>query len=275
MEIDFNTWKIRGANSGQQFTKPWIENRISIFMNFTLNSLKNQTNQNFLALIRYADQTEGLVKQALKKYPGLPANIKFAKLSNHMQISLEYIQGSEFTYIVRLDSDDMYHLSFIQQLHDYKPKEGTKVLINQKGYMYNSLNYSLSTYTRSSPPFYTLIYKTEDYLQGIRYRIKGHANAIRLRHEILKPRNFIVVIHNGNSLSTFVKEKMVTNPLEVKRILQQFMGGNIPAPPKRPNFKRRVNSTHWTANGMPPNNTSQGDSQMFKLNRNDPKKDNR
>ncbi|WP_167578084.1 glycosyltransferase family A protein [Ammoniphilus sp. YIM 78166] len=222
---------------------------MSIFMKFTAQSLKNQTNKNFIALVQYADQTEHIIRQTLKKYPKLPGNIRFIKGTDFEQEVARYIAGSESLYMARLDSDDMYHKTFIQQLHDYKPKKDTQVLINQKGYIYNSLNHTLSTYTRSSPPFFTFIYDTEKYLAGKRYKINGHNDAIKLPHEVLKPLNFIVVIHNANTMSKFTRENMVTDSAKIKQILQQFMGSRTPALPKKPaNFKRRVNAAHWNGN---------------------------
>lgn len=86
--------------------------------------------------------------------------------------------------------------------------------------------------TATSPAFYTLIYKVKDYLNGTRYRLKGgHPAVIRLRHDKLNRKNYVHIIHKGNSMSKFRSKKgkhidnqrMIKNPSHVKRILSQYI----------------------------------------------------
>lgn len=65
VDILFNAWK----RSSRIYDRDWIENRMKIFMNYTLKSLKGQSNQNYIALVRYDRSTEKLIRQALSKYP--------------------------------------------------------------------------------------------------------------------------------------------------------------------------------------------------------------
>lgn len=224
IDIPFNVCTF----SNKRLTKKWINQRILIFMKFTLQSLKIQTNQDFIALIQYDDNTRELVKQALANYDTLPRNVKFVSQSEHRNQILEYIRGYEYLYLVRLDSDDMYHKSFIQQLHEYKPKENTIALINQSGYLYNSLQNRLAKIHFTSPPFYTLIYKVKDYIGGKRYKLPGgHPSAIKVPHEILEKANFVVVIHSNNDSTSFklAKDKdIIVDEFKIKEILKEFMG---------------------------------------------------
>ncbi|MCM1989301.1 glycosyltransferase family A protein [Oceanirhabdus seepicola] len=212
------------------FTKEWIENRIDIFMNYTLKSLKNQTNQNFLARVIYHHSTEKIVKQTLAKYDELPNNVKFLTRKQYNQDILEVIKGHDYLYFVRLDSDDMYHKSYIQKLHDYQPKKETKALINQKGYVYDSINNRLIEFFHKSPPFFTFIFKVEEFLSGVRwYKTEhGHTGVIKLPHEILQGRNYIFHAHNNNVIRkegyfNSKKYKQI-HKSKVRQILKQFIG---------------------------------------------------
>ncbi|MDF2035795.1 glycosyltransferase [Cytobacillus oceanisediminis] len=222
IDIVFNTF---GFNE-QRYTKEWIDNRIAVFTKFTRSSLENQTNQDFVTFVRYEDKTKDLVEQALSNHKKLPNNIQFVNKKEYRDRFNEVIQNSKEFFKVRLDSDDMYHNSFIQQLHDYKPKKGTEILINQKGYIYDSLEGRLATYYYKSPPFYTFVYNTEDYLNGTRYKTPGgHAGAIQLKHEILDGSNYMVVVHSKNNSTKFSsrwRQDMIDDQGKVKNILRSF-----------------------------------------------------
>lgn len=222
IRIPFNT---SNHNGEERFTREWIDYRISVFMKFTLESLKNQTNQEFITLVRYVPETEDLIQQALRKYDRLPTNILFISNSDYKEFIINDIKNYNDLYLVRLDSDDMYHQSFIQQLYDYDHKEKTKVLINQYGYIYDSLRHLVCAVKRKSPPFYVELYKSKNYIEGERHRITGHNRAIQLPHEIIKERNYVIVIHSNNTASYYdVDEERSMHNGEEKKILKEFMG---------------------------------------------------
>ncbi|AKL95220.1 putative rhamnosyl transferase [Clostridium aceticum] len=220
--IEFNS-----RANGISRTKDWIDYRMDIFNKFTLQSLKKQTNQDFLVLVRYAEKTTDLIKGALSHYPTLPNNIRFIENEKYESIIEKSIKGYEFLYLVRLDCDDVYHKTFINQLHEYKPKKNTRALINQKGYVYDSVNHRLGNWYYVSPPFYTLIYKVKDYLAGERVPIpKGHCTVIKNPHEIIHKKNYAVIVHGNNTLNAFNNHrtgKIITNKKEIQNILKHFI----------------------------------------------------
>lgn len=225
MDISFNVKKFKE----ERLSKEWIDQRISIFMHYTLKSLKKQSNQEFLAPVQYDPFTEDLIKKALTTYDSLPANIQYVTPGEYYELILDGIKGYDYLYLVRLDCDDMYHQSFIQQLHDYKPKANTRVLINQRGYMYDSVHNRIVEIFNPSPPFYTLIYNTEDYVKGIRYKLPGgHGGAIKLPHEIIDKNNYVIHVHSNNTLNKFRPHKFMVGDIisddnKVKEIIQKFM----------------------------------------------------
>ncbi|WP_394172243.1 glycosyltransferase [Guptibacillus hwajinpoensis] len=226
VDIAFNNWALNDTEN-QRWTKEWIERRMEIFMSFTAKSLENQTNQDFTALVQYDDHTEHLVKKAMRKYKRLPSNIKMIPHSELKMQFENHVRDAKFGYFVRLDSDDLYHESFIQQLHDFQDSENINVVINQKGYVYDAIQDRLATVSFKSPPFYTLIYKTEDFLNGFRYEMKGHRSIIEMPHHILTNRNYTIIVHAQNTSTTF-KEKyekgMIHDTSEKNRVLNGFLG---------------------------------------------------
>jgi hypothetical protein len=226
VDILFNAWE----KSEQVFRKDWIEQRISIFMKYTLKSLKAQTNQDFVTIVRYHKDTRNLIQNALAKYAPLPQNVRFVSSNEYTRGIIENIKGYDVLYLVRLDSDDMYHKTFIQKLHDYKPKADTEVLICQKGYIYDSVKNRIAEYFHISPQFYTFIYDVKDYINGKRYRLpSSHYDAIKMKHEILEGNNYVNLVHSNNTLFTFedsinkIVGEVITDKTRIGSILKNFM----------------------------------------------------
>lgn len=223
--INFNAMHLHD----RRFDPGWIEKRINIFREFTLKSLINQSQQDFLALLQYEEKTEESIWQALSKFPPLPDNIEFVRAGKYEDRILKYVGDSPEFYIARIDSDDMYHQSFMKLLHEYQPgSEHVAVLIPQDGYIYDSINHRLAHWSHYSPPFYTLIYQTSDFLRRIRYKlIGGHSKMIRFNHEILPPGYFMVVVHRENSVTSFNRSqrgKIITEERKIEQILNDFRG---------------------------------------------------
>lgn len=222
INIIFNTFRW----NERRLEKDWVDDRIEKFMKFSLRSLKLQTNQDFLTLVQYDPLSEENVKQALEKYDKLPENIQFVIPKGNP--ILKHLEGYDTLYLIRLDSDDAYHKSFIQQLHVYQPKADTEVIINQKGYLYDTIRNRLAHIFYESPQFYTFIYKVPEYLSGKRYTLPGdHAGAITLKHEILDKRNFLNIVHSSNVLKTsrhIPYKDIIRNSEEVRAIVKEYLG---------------------------------------------------
>ncbi len=227
-------------NNEQTKSKDWITYRIKIFMKYTLKSLKLQTNQNFVAFIIYDDKTKDLIKDRLNKYEDLPKNIIFIKKSKFRNRVLDYTSNNDFLYMTRLDTDDLYHKSYIQKLIDFKPKKDTKLLLSQHGYIYNSYKNTLvKLWFNGCPPFFTIIFTSAEMKEKVnKYRIVPYHNAFYYKypnHEIIPGRNYLWHIHQQNyqTAAAYARYKnndlrhvdidnMITDKNEVNKILKNF-----------------------------------------------------
>ena len=231
----------------------WIKNRLNIFMSYTLKSLKNQTNQDFVAYILYHTPSEAMILNELKNYPKLPNHIQFIRAEDYDSLIKPYINTSEFYYEVELGSDDMYHKSFVQYLYSYNPKPTTRILICQNGYIFSSKKNILSEYFNFSSFFNCWIYKSKDYINNVRYSYKGYTGAIKLPHEIIPWRTYINHSHQTNIAFSYEQETKTpwgkdlayigttfTDAAQKQTILNDFLGqttqNKAPAttPPKQP-----------------------------------------
>lgn len=212
INIPFNNINVLGKLE-QALTKEWIDKRIGIFMNYTLRSLKNFSNQSFRAYVSYHPSSQDLVEGALSDYPPLPGNVAFIKAGAYEELAANYLKDPEFVYEVSLHSDDMYHRSFIDKMYDYEPDGVTCVLICQNGYIYDSVRGRLAKYFNFSSSFNCFIHRRDEYLKGKRYALEGYMGAIKLPHKLVKEPLYINHCHDNNVSFNF--------ELETRRKTQQ------------------------------------------------------
>ena len=194
--------KLKAETISENKREEWIKHRIKVFMNYTCESFKNQTNQDFYYFINYDEYAKPYVIDELKKYPRLPNNIVFTE---HYYVDIEKLTPFyKNLYFVRIDSDDIYQKNFIQKLKDYKPKNETKAIVAINGYIYDIFTDELARwFYKSSSPFYTLIYDSFDFSNGYRHNIHGDLSVFKLYYEILYGDNFVVIAHHKNTITVF------------------------------------------------------------------------
>lgn len=143
-----------------------------------------------------------------------------------MRAILAFAKGAEQLYIARLDSDDLYHKTFVQQLYDIQPQPQTMALINQNGYLWDSVNNEMAPAFHRSPQFYVYLYQTAEYAAGYRVKLPGrgtHGNVIELPHELLAPRNYVNIVHSNNTSVKRVPPNDRLNRDEMAQVLRDFM----------------------------------------------------
>lgn len=224
--IIFNAWELRNAEQ-IRLTPEWIDYRIDLFMNYTAKSLLAQTNDNFEVVIAFANESEEHIYHSLSKYPTLPKRFRFVSQRNYRKTLIDLIGDHEYFYQVRIDSDDMFHKDYVQSLYDYIPSANTQALIFQNGYIYNINDNSLATFTKEAPPFYTLIYKSDEFKKGNQYKFNGHREVLSLPHEFIGFRYFCVLVHGKNTSTSFDLKRfnstLITDQLLIEEIMHNFL----------------------------------------------------
>lgn len=134
----------------------------------------------------------------------------------------------------------MYHKSYVQKLYDYIPKPETTALLNQWGYLYDSFNDKLFICSAKVTSCYTLIHKTEDYINGTVPSVITDKLDIQMgtawsmpNKEYLDGLNYAWHVHSKNTLTS--SEEWFTNewtyylsdPINkdiINPIISEFMG---------------------------------------------------
>ncbi|EQK43167.1 rhamnosyl transferase family protein [[Clostridium] bifermentans ATCC 638] len=195
-------------------TKEWIEYRIEIFNKYTLRSLKNQTNQNFKCIMRYTKETEEIVFNSLSKYDKLPDNVIFTSDGDETIYSL--IQGYDYIYHIRIDSDNMFSKDYIDILYKTPYYEELECILCKNGYMYEIEGDRLASMEHGSPSFYALVYTVDDFYFGFRHNTEpDHWGAANLTHKVIDTHSYLVIVHEKNVSNSF---NMVLNYPHIKTV---------------------------------------------------------
>ncbi|ALP37815.1 hypothetical protein ASL14_18070 [Paenibacillus sp. IHB B 3084] len=223
IEINFNNY---GMNPNR-LTREWISERLDVFRTFTLRSLLSQTNADFLSVVKLAGGCSDIVEDELAKREPLPDHIRFGTSIESKRRINAYIEAADELLIARIDSDDLYHQSFVQQLHDYEFQPDTVALVNQMGYLWDAVEGQMAPVFHRSPSFYVFRYQANDFLDDYRIVIPGkgtHGYVTELPHEVIPHRNYVNVIH---AVNTSVKKVPVKDRLtedDMKAVLAEFLG---------------------------------------------------
>jgi Putative rhamnosyl transferase len=236
-------------NSDTQ-TQEWFDFRAEIFKDFTLKSLENQTDKDFLLWLQFKatdedNSTVEKIKEALDK-SGLQYKMTFQSpimmedkatwhnedLIERAEKSLKQLEPIKEDYVIEvgLDSDDMVHKTFVEIL---KGKEWSerKAFYMHKGYAY-SIDGRMSKWNnRFSMSIYAIMYPTEIFLDAKKHfeyqeGFNSHEQIpIKFLAELLPDGLYCSVIH-GTNISTvwghpYQGEEIFYSD-EIEDILKQF-----------------------------------------------------
>ncbi len=212
------------THSAQQYDKDWLKYRIEIFKKYTLQSLLNQTNRNFVLWIRYCWDFYKEV-QELNEYlktTGIKCFFTYFDTVNDKMIDEmnEYVKDVDLVLETRIDSDDMYHCSVVDEIQTQILKE-KQIFTFLHGYIYQESTKQL-WYYNDAIPFYTCVYPSEVYIDKIKkkeyypflpdvYRFPGL--------QILSKNKFVVLVHDKND-SRYTHEWVKSSNLQSGSMLK-------------------------------------------------------
>jgi hypothetical protein len=189
-------------------TADWIRARIDIFMRYTLRSLLKQDSQRFQAFVLYRPQSEAIIRAALAQHPPLPGHVAFVTKADYETKVAEAVKGYDLLYEVNLESDDMYHRTFVSLLERHVPSKTPVMLIPQYGYAYDSVRNRMARFFFWAPSFLTTVCQVKDWLAGQRLELpKGYISALAVPREFICVRRPIWInhVHSDNTGISFTR----------------------------------------------------------------------
>jgi hypothetical protein len=203
----------------------WFKRRIEIFHKYTLQSLLNQTEQDFTIWLSFRPEEESnslirtfdIPHKHIFTFGGIP--IWDDKKTNEKEWlqerlkktlpELERIVGSSGVKMVNLGSDDMYSKEVMASIKAQSFEEGT-ALTHRLGYVYSDVTDQLAEWNPTThPPFHTIMYSNETFLNPEKHfnfikGYKSHELIPKIFKEVRMPdRRYCVVVHDKNISTIF------------------------------------------------------------------------
>lgn len=225
----------------------WFKRRIELFHEYTLKSLLQQTEQDFViwCSFRLEEKDNPLMKtikiphKHIFTFGGIP--IWDDKKENEEQGLLDRLKatlpelaeivGKEDVKMVNIASDDMYSEEVMASIKEQPFKERI-ALTHRLGYVYNELDDRLAEWNPTThPPFHTIMFSNETFLTPEKHfkfveEYKSHETIPKIFEEIKLPdRRYCILVHNANISTIFehpFKGKEIYNETEKNKILTKF-----------------------------------------------------
>ncbi len=126
----------------------WMVHRLNLFIDFTLPSVKAQTNQNFTWIILVDSHTPQVYRDILEKLCTANMQLVYTESGGICQTVLDNIPDSEHEIITtRLDNDDAIHREFIsdvqKQYTQWNETISPRYIDSPYGYSYDVTNKKL------------------------------------------------------------------------------------------------------------------------------------
>lgn len=228
MYVPFTGLGLYGGFRGNR----WLRNRITVFKNFVIPSLLNQTCQDFTLWIGWRPEernnphVQELEKWLTEKhlnfvftYGGLcfwddkfPDDEARERLSTNLHLSLRdlvnIIGDVDHVLMTIQPSDDCYHKFAVNTIQQALKNPELDAFGFTKGYICNYSTKEISEYNpKTNPPFYTIKFKKSVFLEPPEHinfaPIKSHEYvANHLRYGVMEERGFLVGTH-GENVSTY------------------------------------------------------------------------
>jgi hypothetical protein len=254
-----NGYPVRGYKGDE-----WLKYRIEIFKNYTLKSLLNQTNRDFIHWLSFRpeERTNKMVQQlyallCLIEYPciftfdGLMfwddkflSDDLLARLGKTLPELEEQLkdkfEGKRYVLETLVPSDDMYHKDMVESVQA-EPYSHKRALIHWNGYVYNQVTNQFGTWNPpkgSCPPFYTVMYPLDDFLNPKKHfnywwNFKSHEDIEKcFRCKRMPDNRYCVLVHKENiSTAWDIRERglktlitLMINPFNWKRLYVKARG---------------------------------------------------
>lgn len=182
----------------------WLNDRYKFFAENTLRSLRAQTFQDFTVWFCCGVGMEDMVVDLINT-PNLPKwMITFGDC-----YPIDRVDNSDYTYVTRIDSDDLYSWDALQLANDCRPKEMGRVEASMfcRGYIHDIRTKRTGLFLNPSPPFHTMMIPTPQFIDSSKYRALdiGDHSVVRGRWntQILPHFKFAVLVHDNNFLTDF------------------------------------------------------------------------
>lgn len=200
----------------------YLENRFRLFFDYTVPSVLNQCDKNFIWILLFSANTPRRFKNVIDELENQNAFIKAIYIADDEDCNdslKKYIKENSKEVIVtsRLDNDDALHKDYISTIHEYIKENELKkyVLLFNNGVQYEENSRILTRYHFPKNHFSTLIEFNDDKINTIlnfnHMEIAKNVNTVELDNTVPL---WLEVVHSTNvsnrmhcSLKSLINDK--------------------------------------------------------------------
>ncbi|MBZ9787848.1 putative rhamnosyl transferase [Psychroflexus sp. CAK57W] len=197
-------------------SEKWLENRFSLFENYCLPSVKNQSNLDFKWCIFFDKQTPTKFIQKIKDYELTFPNIVPLYVENSDELIDNFKKyysdnyNEDFIITTRLDNDDLIHKDFINEIqNNYEPLHGLTIDL-RKGYQVFKCKsrFKIRMFNTNFNPFISYVENTKLGFETVMHRKHLDFKKNKLLKFLDKKPLWIEFVHQGNKYNTERKEHL-------------------------------------------------------------------
>ncbi|MCP6720484.1 MAG: putative rhamnosyl transferase [Patescibacteria group bacterium] len=193
----------------------WWKYRLSLYEHYTLNSIVNQTNQNFylMMLVDYRFPLKEELEKILK-CSGLKYLLIDKSVEGDFEDKMNTMPDFKYVFSTRIDSDDLFRKDAVEEIQCFE-YSWRRALVFQKGYCYDCIDNRLQHYKVQSPPNTTIMYPKDVFLDETKRReyldIHGHDQVFsELDSIVLSENKYMILVHKHNRRSVYVVGEQAT-----------------------------------------------------------------
>lgn len=219
----------------------WMNHRIKIFERYCFPSIKNQTNQKFLWLVFFSENTKEKYKKIIERLQKVYSNFvpiylsveKGNNLNNYLNNNqlIENLLNKNTKYVIttRIDNDDCLGKYAVETIQEYAnkiiPKLNRKrIFVNLLlGYIFDKKSKKLYLTEEFSNPFISLIEEiTDDSIKTVWGAKHNEVSKLGKIKQIYDKPNWLRIIHEKNVLNEIGSGPGVKEEISLTKIDKGF-----------------------------------------------------
>jgi hypothetical protein len=142
-----------------------------------------------------------MVNEEVSKHYELPGNIEIIDGDTHNRRIDDLMKGHDFYCHTKLDSDNMYHKSYVDYLHHHVPEPETMFLAFTKGYAFDANGGAIALYRATREYFYARVGRVENWAADskVAQPLGLTERAAIIPHELIhEPAMLMITCHDTN-----------------------------------------------------------------------------
>ncbi|MCH7726403.1 MAG: hypothetical protein IH991_08005 [Planctomycetes bacterium] len=217
--------------AGRALSQDWVDERIRVYVRYTLASLLRQTDRDFTIWLDCREGSEGQLEPYMDALLEAGVEVTFDR-GREMLARLP--TECSHVYLTRIDSDDVYAPDVIALIRQCQGNHQASQFYG--GYVHDLKSGELGSTLLYSPPFYTLRFHRSDLVSSKRFeqtpkpigKLRGHSAVKPQLNPVKLPSGRFCVLRHLTNSGGHIRNLRIESASEKSRVLSYFdLGGTF------------------------------------------------